>query len=113
MEFIKVEDVVTERSKWEKIYKKNLIILTEPLHFNPEPINENYHSLLYLYKKSDIFDLTGLGINAVLDKLLQIYDSKTKAGIHIGYLMPIILYIIETLKEIESRMRETVDVDIE
>ena len=57
--------------------------------------------------------MTGLGINVVLDKLLQIYDSKRKAGIHIGYLMPIILYIIETLKEIESKMRETVDVDIE
>lgn len=113
MEFTKVEDVVTERSKWEKIYKKNLIILTEPLHFNPEPINENYHSLLSLYKKSDIFDLNGLGINVILDKLLQIYDSKRKAGIHIGYLMPIILYIIETLKEIESRMIETVGVDID
>ena len=112
MEFKNKLEVRAVKAKWVKIYKSNLIMLTEPLHFNPEPIDENYHSLLNLYKKSDIFDLDGLGINVVLDKLLQIYNRKLKEGIHTGYLMPIILYIIEALQEIEDRYEEVADVDV-
>lgn len=111
MEFKNKLEVRAEKARWVKIYRKNIIILTEPLHFNPEPIDENYHSLLNLYKKADIFDLDGLGINAVLDKLIQVYDRKIKEGIHTGYLMPIILYIIDTLQEIEDKFEDVVGVD--
>lgn len=111
MEFKNKLEVRAEKARWVKIYKKNLTMLTEPLHFNPEPIDENYHSLLNLYKKADIFDLDGLGISAILDKLIQIYDRKIKEGIHAGYLMPIILYIIDTLQEIEDKFEDVVGAD--
>lgn len=97
-------------NQYKKAYNKNLAILTAPLGFNPEPIDENYHKLLKFYKGVDIFDLEGKDNVESVNKIIGIIEAKKAAGISIGYIMPHILYVIELLSEIYS---DIVKIDID
>jgi hypothetical protein len=100
LENLSKEKVLDLASKYRKEYKKNLALLAAPLSLNPAPINDNYYRLMTFYKSIDMFDLGGRDKVDSLNKLIDDLDAKKEAGIHIGYTMPHILYIIELLNEI-------------
>lgn len=100
LENLSKEKVLDLTSKYRKEYKKNLALLTAPLSLNPAPINDNYYRLMTFYKSIDMFDVNDRDKVDAVNKLIDDLDAKKEAGIHIGYTMPHILYIIELLGEI-------------
>lgn len=100
LEHITKEKVIELSDKYRKEYKKNLAILVAPLSLNPAPINDNYYKLMNFYKEIDMFDVNDRDKVDAVNKLIDDLDAKKEAGIHIGYTMPHILYIIELLNEI-------------
>ena len=100
LERVTKEKVIELLDKYRKEYKKNLAILVAPLSLNPAPINDNYYKLMTFYKSIDMFDVNDRDKVDAVNKLIDDLDVKKMAGVHIGYTMPHILYIIELLNEI-------------